>query len=74
MIEPKEYKNLESLMKVNKHLGIALSELTKTHSYIGVLSEQRRLIQVKLKLESVMERTLKAEVLAKNKFFRKLKR
>ena len=73
MIEPKEYKDLESLMKVNKHLGIALSELTKTHSYIGVLSEQRRLIKVKLKLESVMERTLKAEVLAKDKFFRKLK-
>ena len=73
MIEPKEYKDLESLMKVNRHLGIALAELTKTHSYIGVLSEQRRLIKVKLKLESVMERTLTAEVLAKNKFFRKLK-
>jgi len=73
MIEPKEYKDLESLMKVNKHLGIALSELTKTHSYIGILTEQRRLIKIKLRLESVMERTLKAEVLAKNKFFRKLK-
>jgi hypothetical protein len=73
MIEPKEYKNLESLMKVNKHLGIALSELTKTHSYIGVLSEQRRLIKVKLRLESIMEQTLKAEVLSKDKFFRKLK-
>ena len=73
MIEPKEYKDLESLMKVNRHLGIALSELTKTHSYIGVLSEQRRLIKVKLKLESIMEKTLKAEVLAKDKFFRKLK-
>ena len=71
MIEPKEYRDLESLIKVNKHLGIALSELIKTHSYIGVLSEQRRLI--KLKLESVMERTLKAEALAKDKFFRKLK-
>ena len=73
MIEPKEYKDLESLMKVNKHLGIALSELTKTHSYIGVLVEQRRLIKVKLRLESIMEQTLKAEVLAKDKFFRKLK-
>ena len=73
MIEPKEYKDLESLMKVNKHLGIALSELTKTHSYIGVLIEQRRLIKIKLRLESVMERTLKAEVLSKDKFFRKLK-
>jgi len=73
MIEPKEYKDLESLMKVNKHLGIALSELTKTHSYIGVLAEQRRLIKIKLRLESIMERTMKAEILAKDKFFRKLK-
>ena len=73
MIEPKEYRDLESLMKVNKHLGIALSELTNTHSYIGVLVEQRRLIKVKLRLESIMERTLKAEVLSKDKFFRKLK-
>jgi hypothetical protein len=73
MIEPKEYKDLESLMKVNKHLGIALSELTDTHSYVGVLVEQRRLIKIKLRLESIMERTLKAEMLSKDKFFRKLK-
>jgi hypothetical protein len=73
MIEPKEYKDLESLMKVNKHLGIALSELTDTDSYVGVLVEQRRLIKIKLRLESIMERTLKAEILAKDKFFRKLK-
>jgi hypothetical protein len=73
MIEPKEYKNLESLMKVNKHLGIALSELTNTHSYVGVLTEQRRLIKVKLRLESIIEQTLKAEKIAKDKFFRKLK-
>jgi len=73
MIEPKEYKDLESLMKVNKHLGIALSELTKTHSYIGVLVEQRRLIKLKLRLESVIERTLKQENFSKDKFFRKLK-
>jgi hypothetical protein len=73
MIEPKEYKDLESLMKVNKHLGIALSELTDTHSYVGVLIEQRRLIKIKLRLESIMERTMKAEILAKDKFFRKIK-
>jgi hypothetical protein len=73
MIEPKEYKDLESLMKVNKHLGIALSELTDTHSYVGVLTEQRRLIKIKLRLESIMERTLKAEMLSKDKVFRKLK-
>jgi hypothetical protein len=73
MIEPKEYKDLESLMKVNKHLGIALSELTNTHSYVGVLTEQRRLIKVKLRLETIIEQTLKAEKIAKDKFFRKLK-
>jgi hypothetical protein len=73
MIEPKEYKDLESLMKVNKHLGIALSELTDTHSYVGVLVEQRRLIKVKLRLETIIEETLKAEKIAKDKFFRKLK-
>jgi hypothetical protein len=73
MIEPKEYRDLESLMKVNKHLGIALSELTNTHSYVGVLVEQRRLIKVKLRLETIIEQTLKAEKIAKDKFFRKLK-
>ena len=73
MIEPKEYKDLESLMKVNKHLGIALAELTDTHSYVGVLTEQRRLIKVKLRLETIIEQTLKAERIAKDKFFRKLK-
>jgi len=73
MIEPKEYRDLESLMKVNKHLGIALSELTNTHSYVGVLTEQRRLIKVKLRLETIIEQTLKAEKIAKDKFFRKLK-
>jgi hypothetical protein len=68
-----EHKNLESLMKINKHLGIALSELSTTHSYIGCLSQQRRLISVKLKLESIIEKTLGAEKLSKDKFFRKLK-
>jgi hypothetical protein len=47
--------------------------LTNTHSYIGSLREQRRLISVKLKLEGIIERTIKAEQLAKNSFFRKLK-
>ena len=70
---PRETRNLESLIKVNKHLGIALHELSTTHSYISSLSEQRKLIRVKLKLESIMERTLKAEQLAKQSFFRKLK-
>ena len=70
---PREVRELESLIKVNKHLGIALSELTNTHSYIGSLREQKSLIRVKLKLEGVIERTLKAEKLAKDSFFRKLK-
>jgi len=70
---PREVRELESLIKVNKHLGIALSELTNTHSYIGSLREQKSLIRVKLKLEGIIERTLKAEKLAKNSFFKKLK-
>jgi hypothetical protein len=70
---PREVRELESLIKVNKHLGIALSELTNTHSYLGSLREQKTLIKVKLKLEGIIERTLKAEKLAKDSFFRKLK-
>jgi hypothetical protein len=70
---PREVRELESLIKVNKHLGIALSELTNTHSYIGSLREQKSLIKVKLKLEGIIERTLKSEKSAKDSFFRKLK-
>lgn len=68
-----EFKDLESLMKVNRHLGIALSELANTHSYIGSLREQKKLISIKLKLESLIEKTLKHEKLKKDSFFRKLK-
>ena len=68
-----EVRELESLIKVNKHLGIALSELTNTHSYVGSLREQKSLIRVKLKLEGVIERTLRAEKIAKDSFFRNLK-
>jgi len=70
---PREVRELESLMKVNKHLGIALSELTNTHSYLGSLREQKTLISVKLKLEGIIERTLQAEKSSKDSFFRKLK-
>jgi len=73
MKSPREVRELESLIKVNKHLGIALSELTNTHSYLGSLREQKSLVSVKLKLEGILERTLKAETLAKDSFFRKLK-
>jgi hypothetical protein len=72
-MKPKEVRDLESLAKVNKHLGIALAELSENHSYIGSLREQHRLIKVKLKLESIIEKTSKAEKLAKESFFRKLK-
>lgn len=72
-MKPKEVRELESLMKVNKHLGIALSELSATHSYVGSLREQKKLISVKLKLENIIEKTLKAEKLSKDSFFRKLK-
>jgi hypothetical protein len=70
---PREVRELESLIKVNKHLGIALSELTNTHSYVGSLREQKSLIRVKLKLEGIIERTLRAEKIAKDSFFRNLK-
>jgi hypothetical protein len=64
---------IDALIKINKHLGIALSELSKTQPYVGSLRETHRLISAKLKIESIMEKTLKAEELAKDSFFRKLK-
>ena len=64
---------IDSLIKINKHLGIALSELSKTQPYVGSLRETHRLISVKLKVEGIIEKTLKAEKLAKDSFFRKLK-
>jgi len=66
-------KELASLIKINKCLGIALAEITNTHSYIGCLREQRQLIGVKLKLEGIMERTLRAERGLKKSFFTRLK-
>jgi hypothetical protein len=69
----KEYRDVESLLKINKHLGIALAELSTTQPYIGSLRETHRLIKVKLKLEGILEKTVKAEKLAKDSFFRKLK-
>jgi len=64
---------LDSLLKINKHLGIALVELEK-HPYIGSLQESRKLISIKLKLEHIMTKTIKAEELAKKEVFSKLKR
>ena len=65
--------NIDSRTKINKHLGIALSELSKTQPYVGSLRETHRLISAKLKVEGIIEKTLKAEKLAKDSFFRKLK-
>ena len=64
---------IDSLIKINKHLGIALAELSRTQPYVGSLRETHRLISAKLKVESIIEKTLKAEKLAKDSFFRKLK-
>jgi hypothetical protein len=64
---------IDSLIKINKHLGIALAELSRTQPYVGSLRETHRLISAKLKVEGIIEKTLKAEQLAKDSFFRKLK-
>ena len=66
-------KELASLIKINKCLGIALAEITQTHSYMGSLREQRQLIGVKLKLEGIIERTMRAERILKKSFFMRLK-
>jgi hypothetical protein len=66
-------RKLESLIKINKCLGIALSEITNTHPYIGSSREQQQLIAVKLKLEGIIERTLRAERILKKSFFMRLK-
>jgi len=66
-------KKLESLIKINKCLGIALAEITNTHSYIGSSREQQQLIAVKLKLEGIIERTMRAERILKKSFFMRLK-
>lgn len=64
---------IDSLIKINKHLGIALAELSKTQPYVGSLRETHRLISAKLKIEGIIEKTLRAEKIAKDSFFRKLK-
>jgi hypothetical protein len=63
---------LDSLLKINKHLGIALVELEK-HPYIGSLQESRKLISLKLKLENIITKTIKIEDHAKREFFSNLK-
>ena len=64
---------LEELMKVNKHLNIALSLLNNPSLYVGVLRDSRKLIKLKLKLEHLIESTSKQEIRDKQRFFNKLK-
>ena len=67
--------NLTSIQKVNKHLGIALAELTNNPGlYVGALKEQRKLIKLKLRLESIIEITNREENRAKKRVFDRIKR
>ena len=70
----RDQRSLEALMKVNKHLGIALAELSNSPGYVGSLREQRKLISVKLRLEDIITKTLQGEEWEKQKFFAKLKK
>lgn len=66
--------NLTSIQKVNKHLGIALAELTNNPGlYVGALQEQRKLIKLKLRLESIIEITSREENKAKKRVFDRIK-
>lgn len=65
---------LTSIQKVNKHLGIALAELTNNPGlYVGALQEQRKLIKLKLRLESIIEITSREENKAKKRVFDRIK-
>lgn len=67
--------NLASIQKVNKHLGIALAELTNNPSlYVGALQEQRKLIKLKLRLENIIEIISREENRAKKRVFDRIKR
>jgi hypothetical protein len=70
----RDQRSLEALMKVNKHLGIALAELSNSLGYVGSLREQRKLISVKLRLEDIITKTLAGEKWEKQRFFAKLKK
>lgn len=65
---------LTSIQKVNKHLSIALAELTNNPGlYVGALQEQRKLIKLKLRLESIIEITSREENKAKKRVFDRIK-
>ena len=64
---------LEELMKVNKHLNVALSLLNNPNLYVGVLRDSRKLVRLKLKLEHLIESTTKQEIRDKQRLLNKLK-
>jgi hypothetical protein len=66
--------NLPTLQKINQHLNIALIEMTNNPGiFFGQMQEQRKLIQVKLKLEHLVDRITKEENKAKQKIFNRIK-
>ena len=65
---------IKNLVKVNKHLSIALSVLNNDLGlYLGTIRDVRELVKLKLKLEHLIDSTTRQEVLAKKRFFNKLK-
>ena len=60
---------LNSLINCNKHLSIALAELNKVAggSYVGSLSELKKLISVKIKLENIIKATEHGEFTEKRR-------
>ena len=66
-------EKLETLMKVNKHLNIAVSLMNDNSLYTCALQDSRKLIRLKLRLEHLIENTIKEEHRAKRRFFNKIK-
>ncbi len=65
---------VDRLIAINKHLRRAISYFDSNDVYIGSLTEQRKLIKLKFRLEEILELTIKREIQAKKSVFRKLKR
>ncbi len=60
---------LNSLIKCNEHLSIALAELNKVAggSYVGSISDLKKLISVKIKLENIIKGTALGEFTEKRR-------
>lgn len=69
----KPQDNIESLLKVNKHLRLAISNL-EDGTFVGSLMTERKLINLKFRLEEILETTMRAEKRAKQAIFQKLTR